>query len=635
MTDLFARATQSDEMDSAAPGHPGVRLPTRITETARNYPSEIGLLAAFVVLVIALSVTAKGFLAVSNILLILEQMSPVLLVAVPFSLLLIARQVDLSIGSSIAVLAVVGARLIVETSIPVWIVSLLVVAGGALIGAFNGFLTARLGLSALIVTLGMLAALRGLAYVAQGDQYASGFGREFSFIGQGRLHFLDIPIPTVIALLVLAGGIAITNGTRWGRHVRAAGAGPDAAFLAGIRVRHVAWSIYILTGVGVGLATLIIMSNIDSGPATLASGFEITVLTAVLLGGIAFEGGRGTLIGVALGVLFLQTLSNGFTLWGLSTNQVLFANGAILVVAAALQLLAPRLRSRPTKTLHDRPIAREIEADDDALERAISEHTAAEDHKAEVALELNDVNKSFGSVHVLKNISLKIHYGEVVGLLGDNGAGKSTLVKCISGTHAIDSGEIRVADQRRVFTNPSDAREAGIETVFQELALIPELDVSGNLFLGRERLTTSPLGRMIGWLDRKGMRAEAEATLRQLGISLVSSRVAVSQLSGGQRQSIAVGRAVAWGKKVVLLDEPAAALGVEQAAHVLHLIDRLKSHGVAVVLISHNMQHVLDICSRVVVLRHGEKVADTDARNLKANDLVSLITGAETQLRGV
>jgi simple sugar transport system ATP-binding protein len=246
-------------------------------------------------------------------------------------------------------------------------------------------------------------------------------------------------------------------------------------------------------------------------------------------------------------------------------------------------------------------------------------------------LSVRGLEKSFGGVHALRGVSFDLHRGEVIGLLGDNGAGKSTLVKCIAGTHTPDGGEMLVDGQPVTIHHPDQARALGIETVFQELALVDSLDVPSNLFLGREEVGRGPFG----WLDRRRMERETAEILDRLEIRIPSLRAPVGTLSGGQRQSIAVGRAVAWGRHIVLLDEPAAALGVEQAAHVLELVERLHEHGVAVVLISHNMQHVLDVCSRVVVLRHGEAVADRPTFGLSGRDLVGLITGANVELRGV
>jgi simple sugar transport system ATP-binding protein len=232
-------------------------------------------------------------------------------------------------------------------------------------------------------------------------------------------------------------------------------------------------------------------------------------------------------------------------------------------------------------------------------------------------------------------VSFTLDRGMVVGLLGDNGAGKSTLVKCLSGRIRPSGGQILIDGRPTAITGPEHARELGIETVHQDLALLESLDVVANLFMNRELVRSHWPARRLGWLDRKAMERQARAMLDQLEIRVPSLRQPVASLSGGQRQAIAVGRAVGWGQHIVLLDEPAAALGVEQSAHVLELCERLAARGVAVLLVSHNMQHVLDVCQRAVVLRHGAKVADRAIDGLTGQDLVALITGAERELRGV
>lgn len=246
----------------------------------------------------------------------------------------------------------------------------------------------------------------------------------------------------------------------------------------------------------------------------------------------------------------------------------------------------------------------------------------------EIALEVRDLSKSYGAVKALRRVSLELRRGDVLGLVGDNGAGKSTLVNCLSGSIHPDSGMILVDGAPVHIDNPHEARALGIETVFQDLALVEGLDVTKNLFLNRELPSRWPFLRWLGWMDKRKMYRETEQTLQRLSIRVPSVRQPVSSLSGGQRQSVAVGRAVAWGRHIVLMDEPAAALGVEQSRLVLDLIDRLREDEIAVLLVSHNMQHVIEVCTRVVVLRHGEKVGDVDVDDVTARDLVDLITGA-------
>ena len=238
-------------------------------------------------------------------------------------------------------------------------------------------------------------------------------------------------------------------------------------------------------------------------------------------------------------------------------------------------------------------------------------------------LEIRSIDKSFGAVQALHQVSFGVRAGEVLGLIGDNGAGKSTLVKCAAGIIKPDAGEILLHGEAIELTSPADAHNRGIETVHQDLALIETLDVTGNIFLNRE-LIHRP--RFTGWMDKRRMHRQAQEILEGLHINIPSVRYPINKLSGGQRQAVAVGRAVAWGRQIVLMDEPSAALGVEQSRLVLELIKTLRDRGLAVVLISHNMQEVLDVCSRTVVLRHGAVVADIELTDVTRRDLVQLIT---------
>lgn len=246
-----------------------------------------------------------------------------------------------------------------------------------------------------------------------------------------------------------------------------------------------------------------------------------------------------------------------------------------------------------------------------------------------IALEVRHLAKSYGLVNAVRDANLQVHAGEVMGLLGDNGAGKSTVVKCISGETSPDSGDILVGGSAVHLTSTADAQRHGIQTVFQDLALVPNLDVAANLFMNRELRATNPILRALGWMDRSGMNQEANQTLSRLGINIPSVRQPVGLLSGGQRQSVAVGRAVAWGRHIVVLDEPTAALGVDQSRLVLELVRRLRDEGVAVILISHNMNEVMQVCDRATIMRHGRTVAQVDIASTDIVSLISLITGRE------
>jgi ABC-type sugar transport system ATPase subunit len=242
-------------------------------------------------------------------------------------------------------------------------------------------------------------------------------------------------------------------------------------------------------------------------------------------------------------------------------------------------------------------------------------------------LEVRDITKRYGSLHALRGASLTVHPGEVVGLVGDNGAGKSTLLNIIAGSLTATTGEIFIGGEAANIKSPIDARNYGVETVYQDLALAPDLAVWANLFVGRERLGPGLL-RHIGWLDRRAMEAETAEELKKVRISMKSVRGPVSSLSGGQRQGVAVARAMSWGSRVLLLDEPTAALGVEQQHTVAELVQSAASRNIGVILVSHNLPQVHEICDRVCVLFQGRICAELRPSEVSTMDIVSWITGA-------
>ncbi|MBK0419051.1 sugar ABC transporter ATP-binding protein [Leucobacter sp. CSA1] len=240
--------------------------------------------------------------------------------------------------------------------------------------------------------------------------------------------------------------------------------------------------------------------------------------------------------------------------------------------------------------------------------------------------EARNVSKSYGSVVALENASLSLHAGEVIGLVGDNGAGKSTLVKILSGALAPDDGTILMDGSEHSWKSPRDALESGVETLYQDAGLCPDLTVSGNVFLGREIRRPGVLGKL-GFLDKQAMEREAAASLDRAGIGFAGVRRTVDQFSGGQRQAVAIGRAVAWARKVVILDEPTNHLGARQAGEVLNVMRRAKEQGLGVIFISHTLPHVLEATDRVVVLRLGRVVADRPTSSFTPDSLLKVITG--------
>ncbi len=244
-------------------------------------------------------------------------------------------------------------------------------------------------------------------------------------------------------------------------------------------------------------------------------------------------------------------------------------------------------------------------------------------------LQATGLVKQFGRVTALNGADLELYPGEVLGVIGDNGAGKSSLIKCLSGAMIPDAGEMYLSGEQLDFKEPKDSQRAGIETVYQTLAVAPALDISTNMFLGRERRRAGVLGSVFRMVDKPGMRRDAKQALDDLGIgTLQDITQAVETLSGGQRQAVAVARAAAFGSKVVILDEPTAALGVRESGQVLQLIRDLRERGLPVILISHNMPHVFEVADRIHIQRLGRRVAVVTPESHTMAEAVAIMTGA-------
>ena len=246
-------------------------------------------------------------------------------------------------------------------------------------------------------------------------------------------------------------------------------------------------------------------------------------------------------------------------------------------------------------------------------------------------LEARGLIKLYGNVVALDGVDFDLFPGEIVGVIGDNGAGKSTLIKCLAGAIQPDEGEMFLDGAPVRFRDPLDARDQGIETVHQTLAVAPALDIGTNLFLGRERRRSDVFGRVFRMLDKKGMQAEARKQMTDLGLLTVQDiSQAVETLSGGQRQGVAVARAAAFGSRVIIMDEPTAALGVKESRRVLDLINDVRERGLPIILISHNMPHVFELADRIHIQRLGRRAALVTPKSHTMSEAVAIMTGALT-----
>jgi ribose/xylose/arabinose/galactoside ABC-type transport system permease subunit/ABC-type branched-subunit amino acid transport system ATPase component len=624
-----------------------------------------GLFVALILLSLYFSISTGSFFTRSNILVVLEQISVLGMVAVPGAMLLVSGNLDLSVGSVAGLSAASFGEFDKIFGWPTLLAAIGALAVGALWGTMNGTLISYLGFSPVIVTLGGFAGAAGLAQTITSDATRSGFGNTFDNLGDGTLA--GIPLPVIIFFAVFLVGAYVWYETRTGRHLIAIGANKDAATALGVASKRLPFVIYVLSGTAAALGGLILTAQLDGASVQIGVGLELQVLTAILLGGVAFNGGRGSLWGTLAGILFIGVLDDGLILINVGPYVADLAVGAALVVAAALDVLYQRLEKVPVAETAE---AEALETDSPGAAGAGGAGEAgtagpgadgvaggapaarpgdrpAESRPEPLAdgarpagsgaptLEVLDITKRFGPVVALRGVSLSLGQGEVLGLVGDNGAGKSTLISIISGVARPDSGQIRLNGKPWAETGARTIREAGIETVFQNLALVPTLSIVENMYLGRELYGPGKLAVLARRIDKRRMRREVQEAFSRLGLRMPPVTSKAGALSGGQRQAVAVARAVLWGSRVVIMDEPAAALGVQQTEAVLSLIEGLKAQGVATLLVSHNMEHVLRVADRVAVFRLGRKIADLDQRDREVTgmELVGLITGATSAVQ--
>lgn len=596
------------------------------TKAPGEASGRIGLAIVALLLVVIFSLANAAFFRLENFVVIGVNSTSTLIAVLGTSALLIAGYVDLSIGSMMALIGIIVAKVAVATQDP------FLAAGtglglGFFLGLVNGLLVRKLSISPLIVTLAMLALYGGLAYVVSSTA-VYGFPDPLLQLGRGKLYGIQYSV--IVAIVVFVVGAFILTRTVTGLRVYAIGGDPRAAELCGVPVGRTVVGIYAVNGLLIGLVSVLVAGRLGSITPTIGAGFELDVLTAAILGGVAFTGGSGRPLGIAIGVATIGILNAGLIFLGLQSWYQQIAVGAMLLLALTADQAAVSLRGRREKTAQA-----SLTVLGDA--RTVAPDTASRSDRPDLgttlAFTIAGARKSYGAVAALEEASFSVGRGEVVCLLGDNGAGKSTLVKIISGAVQPDDGIMKLEGATVEFRSPQEARQAGLETVYQDLALCPNLSVTHNMMLGREQTRL-----WLGFIRIRDDRASAVATrskLATLGVALRDDNVLVRSLSGGQRQSIAIARSLAEHVKLICLDEPTAALGVKQTAQVTKLISSIAAAGTGVILVTHDLSTVRLLADRIVVLSLGRIVYDGPVKHLSADQLWSLMaSGSISEVLG-
>jgi ribose/xylose/arabinose/galactoside ABC-type transport system permease subunit/ABC-type branched-subunit amino acid transport system ATPase component len=594
---------------------PGTRAPGEAS-------GRVGLAVVAVALVVLFSSLNASFFRLENFVVIGVNSTSILIAVLGTSALLIAGYVDLSIGSMVALIGIIVAKVAVATQDPL-LATATGLGLGFLLGLINGLLVRRLSISPLIVTLAMLALYGGLAYVVSSTA-VYGFPDALLQLGRGKIF--EVQYSVIIAVVIFVVGSFILTRTVTGLRIYAIGGDARAAELCGVPVGRTVVGLYAVNGLLIGVVAVLVAGRLGSITPTIGVRFELDVLTAAILGGVAFSGGAGRPLGIAIGVATIGILNAGLIFVGLQSWWQSIAVGSMLLLALLADQIAVGFRSRRTRTAlttaaADAPSTKAAAPDTPALEHG----KPGANMDTRPAFTIADARKSYGALTALEEASFQIGRGEIVCLLGDNGAGKSTLVKIISGAIQPDAGDMVLEGKPVRFRTPQDARSAGLETVYQDLALCSNLSITHNMMLGREEHRL-----WLGFIPVRDDRKAAEqcrARLAALGVTLRDDNVLVRSLSGGQRQSIAIARSLGEHVKLICLDEPTAALGVKQTAQVVSLIRTIAARGTGVILVTHDLATVRALADRIVVLSLGRVVYDGTAQHLDADQLWGLMAG--------
>ncbi|MDX3926288.1 MAG: ATP-binding cassette domain-containing protein [Shinella sp.] len=544
------------------------------------------------------------FLTAGNFVSILQQGAVIALVAFAMTAVIIARGIDISVGSALAFSGVAAGLIFVSTGSAVAALFTAVLAGAAL-GLLNGLLIGYAGISPFIATLATMAFARGLSLSLSG---ASSIPvADPVLLYAGRASFGVLPASVIIAALCLTIWWFVLRRTVYGRWIYAVGGNAEAARASMVPVELVRISVYLIAGATAGLGAILTIGRLGSVQPLAGTGLEFTAITAAIIGGTKLSGGQGSIWGTTIGALLLGVINTGLSFLQVPQIYIYYVTGALILVAV--------LTSQPESvTALFKTRRRKV----DAVRQAAAEARRAA--QASHSIVLKGIGKSFPGVKALDGVSFAITSGEVVALAGENGAGKSTLVKCISGVHLPDEGEIAVDGKAVEFHSPNDAK--GISVIHQHFSLSPDLTVAENLFVGREPRTR------FGFLDRARMRRDAQAIMDELSLDIAVD-AELRTLSIGRQQMVEIARAVLSDAWFFVMDEPTSALSNRERDQLYDLMGKLKTRGAAILYISHKMEEIFNQCDRVIVLRDGKFIGERRTAETSEAEIVSMMVGRD------
>jgi ribose transport system ATP-binding protein len=583
-----------------------------------------GLGIALVALIVLFALRAPGFATIDNLGDALRDLSILGILAIGETFVIIGGGIDLSVGSVLLLAGIVSDDLIRLGEVQTAIAIPIALAVGCMAGAINGFLITRLRISAFIVTLASLYMFRGAGlslYRTDVQNLQAAIISDENFLVLGQDDVFGIPVSFIIFAVLLVLGTFALRRTRFGLHLYALGGNELAARLTRIRVAPIQLTTYIIGGFCSALAGIILASRLQTGAPEAGAGEEFDVIAAVIIGGASLFGGRGTLIGTLLGAAFITVLAKGQTLIGIPANYQSFTRGLVILIAIGLDVLSQRGITAPRR-LRWSGLLNAVPPDA-SLAAGASHDASNRSTGAPPVLQAAGLQKSFVEIRAVDGIDFEVNDREVHAIVGENGAGKSTLIKMLAGALAPDGGEIRIDGETVSLPSVAAAQDYGIAVIYQERAVVPELTVAQNIMLGHE-----PTHGLPGLIDRRSQQRKAERIWALLG-SPVSVDTTVRELAPSIQQLVDIARALAFDARVVIMDEPTAALTHQETLRLFEIIRDLKRRGTAVIYISHDLEEIFEVADRVTVLRDGRLVRTLPVARVTRPGLIRMMIGRD------
>ena len=578
-----------------------------------RYIALLGIILAFYTL---FSLVSHRFFTFNTVMNIFRQSAALALAAIGMTMIIITGGIDLSVGSTAAFAGATGAlimRAIGVGSVASGLAGMLaVIATAMLVGFVNGVAIGYLKIAPFIVTLATMSLFRGLTLAVTDSSRIVISSDFFKYIGVTNV-FGNVPASLTLVIISYIAAFYLLKGTVFGRKVYAIGDNRIAARASGINVERQTLQVYVISGIFVGLATIVMVGRAQTAQPLAGVGMEFEVITAVVIGGTSLFGGIGSLRGTILGVILISVLFTGLGMMNVPPFVNFLVKGLLILVAVIANqsivkrsFAVPKLRERKT----------EISATNNAEIKRIH-------NDEQQTLSLKNISKSFFGVKAIENVSLDIKRGKVHALCGENGAGKSTLMKILAGVYTKDEGEILIDGNRVTISSPIDAEKLGISIIYQELANIPELSVYKNVNLGKEITRRGNI-----FLHNPKMTAKTKELLKKFDLDMDVNQK-IDNFTVGQQQMVEIAKAYGSNNWVMVMDEPTSAISESDKNKLFDMIKELKSKNVAIVYISHRMNEIFEIADEITVLRDGRHVITGDVSEFDKNKVIISMVGRE------